>query len=175
MINPSQIFIPSVRTFISDTFPADISPRTVSSPEHFPSSPRTFSRLLKWNFENWLYPVLLTLTDPRGADFFVKTATVHVDCRSVYITDRRIVVVERKKCPTACKKRGEIVQGGLSVEFVRRNMSRVVRILLYFFFFSFLATILWWNKDVYLLVTSPHRDDRRVLFSMVRSLRVFHS
>ena len=105
MINPSQIFIPSVRTFISDTFPADISPRTVSSPEHFPSSPRTFSRLLKWNFENWLYPVLLTLTDPRGADFFVKTATVHVDCRSVYITDRRIVVVERKKCPTACKKK----------------------------------------------------------------------
>jgi len=47
---------------------------------------------------------------------------VRVNGRSLYIVDGRMVVVERKECPTPCKQGGECLE--MSREYVRRNMSR---------------------------------------------------
>ena len=63
---------PKVRNIQAAKRPGARSGKVAKRPVTFPSSHSTFSRLLKWKFENWHWTLFLTLTDPWGRQLIEK-------------------------------------------------------------------------------------------------------
>jgi len=107
-----------------DIFPLDIFPGHLPCPDNFPRLPRTSPPAVKAR----IWKLALSHTPdshrPTSRGIFMKTGTdpytpdsnrstsvnsLHVNGRSLYIVDWRMVVVE---CPTPCKKEGNCPGGG---------------------------------------------------------------